>query len=57
MNDELRPEYDLRSLRVRKLGPELKSFGGTVRLEPDVAEVFPDADFGKRSSAPIDRKY
>jgi hypothetical protein len=42
--DELRPEYDLRSLRVRKLGPGRKSFGGTVRLEPDVAEVFPDAD-------------
>ena len=39
-NDELRPEYDLRSLRVRKLGPERKSFGGTIRLEPDVAESF-----------------
>jgi hypothetical protein len=44
MNDELRPEYDLRSLRVRKLGRERKSFGGVVRLEPDVAEVFPDAE-------------
>lgn len=44
MNDELRPEYDLRSMRVRKLGPGRKSFGGTIRLEPDVAEVFPDAD-------------
>ena len=43
-NDELQPQYDLRSLRVRKLGPERKSFGGTIRLEPDVAEVFPDAD-------------
>jgi hypothetical protein len=43
-NDELRPEYDLQSLRVRKLGPGRKSFGGTIRLEPDVAEVFPDAD-------------
>lgn len=43
-NDDLRPEYDLRSLRVRKLGPERKSFAGTIRLEPDVAEVFPDAD-------------
>ena len=42
--DELRPEYDLKSLRVRKLGPGRKSFGGVVRLEPDVAEVFPDAD-------------
>jgi hypothetical protein len=44
MNGELRPEYDLRSLRVRKLGPGRKSFGGVVRLEPDVAEVFPDAE-------------
>ncbi|OAD23902.1 hypothetical protein THIOM_000253 [Candidatus Thiomargarita nelsonii] len=45
MDDELRPEYDLRSLRVRKLGPERKSFGGAiVRLEPDVAEVFPNSE-------------
>jgi hypothetical protein len=43
--DELRPEYDLKSLRVRRLGPGRKSFGGAViRLEPDVAEVFPDAE-------------
>jgi hypothetical protein len=44
INDELRPEYDLRSLRVRKLGRGRKGFGGIIRLEPDVAEVFPDAD-------------
>lgn len=43
-NDELRPEYDLRSLRVRKLGSWRKSFGGRIGLEPDVAEVFPEAD-------------
>ena len=42
--DELRSEYDLKSLRVRKLGPGRRSFGGVIRLEPDVAEVFPDAD-------------
>ena len=41
--DELQPEYDLKSLRVRKLGPGRKSFGDVVRLEPDVSEVFPDA--------------
>ena len=40
----LRPEYDLRSLRVRKLGPGRKTFGNVIRLEPDVADVFPDAD-------------
>ena len=45
MEDELRAEYDLKSLRVRRLGPGRKSFGGSVvRLEPDVAEVFPDAE-------------
>jgi hypothetical protein len=43
--DDLRPEYDLRTLTVRRLGPERKSFGGSVvRLEPDVAEVFPSAE-------------
>ncbi len=45
MEDELRPEYDLKSLRVRKLGPGQKSFGQTtVQLDPDVAKVFPNAD-------------
>jgi hypothetical protein len=45
LEDELQSEYDLKSLRVRKLGPERKSFGGTiVLLEPDVAEMFPSAD-------------
>lgn len=43
-NDDLRPEYDLHKLRVRRLGPGRKSFGDVIRLEPDVAEVFPDAD-------------
>ncbi len=45
IEDELRSEYDLKSLRVRRLGSRRKSFGGTtVRLEPDVAEMFPSAD-------------
>ena len=42
--DELRSEYDLQTLRVRKLGLGRKSFGDVVRLEPDVADAFPDAD-------------
>ena len=43
--DDLRPEYDLRNLRVRRLGPGRKSFAGSVvRIEPDVAEVFPSAE-------------
>jgi hypothetical protein len=41
--DELRTEYDLRGLRVRKIGPGRRKFGDLVRLEPDVAEAFPDA--------------
>lgn len=44
LEDELRPEYDLRSLRVRKLGPGRKSFCDVIRLEADVADAFPDAD-------------
>jgi hypothetical protein len=45
MEDDLRTEYDLKNLRVRRLGSGRKSFGeATVRLEPDVAEMFPSAD-------------
>jgi hypothetical protein len=45
MEDNLRSEYDLKSLRVRSLGSGRKSFDGTtVRLEPDVAEMFPNAE-------------
>ncbi len=43
--DDLRPEYNLSSLRVRKVGSERKSFGGSiVHLEPDVAEIFQDSE-------------
>ena len=42
--DDLRPEYDLKSLRVRKLGAERATFAQHgVLLEPDVASVFPDS--------------
>ncbi|MCB0035962.1 MAG: hypothetical protein KDE51_18150 [Anaerolineales bacterium] len=45
MDDDLRPEYDLKSLRVRKVGAERKRFGGQlIQLAPDVAEMFPDSD-------------
>jgi len=45
MADELRPEYELKSLEVRRLGPHRKSFGDRViRLEPDVAAMFPSAE-------------
>ena len=41
--DELRPEYDLRNLRVREFGSARKQFGNFVKLEPDVAAIFSDA--------------
>lgn len=45
IEDGLRPEYDLKELRVRKMGPKRKHFGtSTILLEPDVAEIFPDAE-------------
>ena len=44
MQDELRPEYNLRDLQVRTLGPERKRYGRfIVHLEPDVAKAFPNA--------------
>ena len=43
--DDLRSEYDLKALKVRKLGPERVAFSGEmVRLETDVAKIFPDSD-------------
>ncbi len=45
LEDDLRAEYDLKNLRVRKLGSGRKSFGGSiVRIETDVAEIFPSAE-------------
>jgi hypothetical protein len=36
MDDELRPEYDLRDLQVKKVGPKRKGFRGrSIQLEPD----------------------
>ena len=44
MEEELKPEYDLKSLRVRRMGAQRESFGKTaVTLEPDVAATFPTA--------------
>jgi len=44
-NDDLRPEYDLRSLRVVRRGSGRKgAVEKQVYLEPDVAEVFPDSE-------------
>jgi hypothetical protein len=44
LGDELRPEYDYSTIRVRRLGPGRKSFNDVIKLEPDVAGAFPNAD-------------
>jgi len=44
MEDELRPEYDVQSLQVRKLGAGRRKFCDTVRLEPDVIAAFSSAE-------------
>jgi hypothetical protein len=51
MEDELRDEYDLKSLKVRRMGAKRKSFGNTIiKLDADVAEVFPNAESVNQSS-------
>jgi hypothetical protein len=45
MDDELRPEYDFRALRVVARGPGRKAPDEiTVRLAPDVAKTFSDSN-------------
>ena len=45
MENDLRPEYDLKSLRVRKLGSGRKDLaGGIVKSESDFAEGFSTAE-------------
>ena len=45
LEDDLRPEYDFRSLRVVARGPGRAKPGEIqIYLAPDVAEVFPDSD-------------
>jgi hypothetical protein len=44
LEDELRAEYDLDILPVRRFGPGRTGFNDLVKLEPDVAREFPDAE-------------
>jgi len=44
MEDELHPEYDLQSLKVRKVGAGRKGFGNFIHLEKDVYQMFPDSE-------------
>ncbi len=41
--DDLRPEYNFRALRVVARGPKRRTQSSAVRLAPDVAKVFPDS--------------
>lgn len=42
LNDDLKPEYDLSSLKVRKVG-EGRRLLNRIQLDVDVAKVFPDS--------------
>jgi hypothetical protein len=40
MEDELKDEYDLKSLKVRRMGAKRKQFGDTIiKLDTDVADA------------------
>ena len=43
LNDDLRPEYDLTKLKVRRVG-EGRKLLNQIKLDVDVARVFPDSD-------------
>lgn len=43
LNDELKPEYNLKSLKVRKVG-EGRRLLNQIQLDVDVAKVFPDSE-------------
>lgn len=43
LNDELKPEYDLSTFKVRKIG-EGRKLMNQIQLDVDVAKVFPDSD-------------
>lgn len=42
-DDDLKPEYDLQSLKVRKVG-EGRKLLNQIQLDVDVAKVFPDSN-------------
>ncbi|MEP7212156.1 MAG: hypothetical protein ABI791_03725 [Acidobacteriota bacterium] len=45
LNDDLRPEYGLTKLKVRRVGAGRKLMQENgVRLDMDVAKVFPDSE-------------
>ena len=43
LNDDLKPEYELKNLKVRKVG-EGRRLLNQIQLDVDVAKVFPDSE-------------
>jgi hypothetical protein len=43
LNDELKSEYDLTKMRVRKVG-EGRKLLNQIQLDVDVAKIFPDSN-------------
>lgn len=43
LNDDLKPEYDLTSYKVRRVG-EGRRLLNQIKLDVDVARVFPDSE-------------
>ena len=43
LNDDLKPEYDLTKMKVRKVG-EGRRLLNQIQLDVDVAKVFPDSN-------------
>lgn len=43
LNEDLKPEYDLTTLQVRKIG-EGRRLMNQIQLDVDVARIFPDSD-------------
>jgi hypothetical protein len=43
LNDDLKPEYDLTSFKVRRVG-EGRRLLNQIKLDVDVARVFPDSE-------------
>ncbi len=42
LNDDLKPEYDLKALKVRRIG-EGRRLMNQIQLDVDVARVFPNS--------------
>jgi hypothetical protein len=45
LNEDLKPEYDLSNMKIRKVGEGRKLLNNNlIQLDADVAKVFPDSE-------------